>query len=169
MAGTLTRRDAFPSLFTSMLGGNPFEMMDRFFDSALPLNRPLVRRSTWATREAYAVRDKDDLVLNIDVPGVDPEFGIKINVKDQTLTVHTTRTWALDQQDDSNRGSETSSFAIELPRPMNQDEIEAEVAHGVLTIRAKGAYQEIDDGSSFDVPISIGAGSKKPELEGASS
>lgn len=162
MAASLVRRDPLFSLF----GFDPFSVMDRVFDSSI--NRPLVRRSSMSAREAYAVRDKDDLLVHIDVPGVDPEFGIKVNVKDQMLTVQTTRTWALDTQNEDNKGSETATFATQLPRDLAQDAIEASIAHGVLTIRAKGAYQEVDDGRSFEVPVAIAEAESKPQLESSS-
>lgn len=161
MAGVLARRDPFFSLF----GADPFTLIDRVFEPGL--NRPVLRRSTLSAREAYAVREKDDLLVNIDVPGVDPEFGIKVSVKDQTLTIHTTRTWAVEMQNEDR--NETATFSITLPREVEQDAVAASVAHGVLTVRVKGVYQEVADERSFEVPVAIAGAESKPELEASNS
>ncbi|MBV9513227.1 MAG: Hsp20/alpha crystallin family protein [Mycobacteriaceae bacterium] len=101
--------------------------------------------SDWAFRPAAEIaKDGDDAVVRVELPGVDVENDVNVEVDKGTLIIHGERR---DQHEEQNNGrtlrevrygSFRRSFA--LPSHVSGDAVSASYDGGVLTVRVAGAY-----------------------------
>jgi HSP20 family protein len=100
-------------------------------------NEPL----TWAPR-IDITQQKNELVVSIDLPGVDKE-NVKVNVTEDTITVQGERHRAQEQEHDGVYRTERSYGAffrtIALPAGTITDQAKASFKNGVLEIRMPAA------------------------------
>jgi HSP20 family molecular chaperone IbpA len=112
---------------------------------------PLTPRGTERTegfRPATDVlRQGDDAVVRLELPGVDVDRDVTVEVKDSRLVVHGERR-------DENAGTEPGQSrsvrevryggfrrSFSVPRHVTPEDITAEYDAGILTVRITGAYQ----------------------------
>jgi HSP20 family protein len=128
-----------------------------------PLTRPVARPVVGGTAfgpAAEVVRDGADAVVRIDLPGVDVENDVTVEVVDNALVVRGERR---DERGDAARGyrevrygSFRRSFA--LPAGVGTDAVSASYDAGVLTVRIADAYA-----TSQPTRIPVSAGTAKAE------
>jgi HSP20 family protein len=84
-----------------------------------------------------------DLVVHLEVPGIDPEKDVKIQIEDDVLVIRGERSTKkeVDEKDYYRMESAYGSFERRLPIPegVKEDEIVATYAEGVLEIVLPGA------------------------------
>lgn len=144
----ITRWDPFTAL----------ARLDRDFDD-------LVRR-TWAEPAATgfvpaveAVRDGRDVLVKVELPGIDPERDVEITVHRGRLTVSGERRAERSEQVDGalvrelRYGSFRREFA--LPEGASADRVEASYDAGMLTVRVRDAVPASVD--PVRVPVQAGA------------
>jgi HSP20 family protein len=113
----------------------------------------------WLRVEEY--RDGTTLVVSTDVPGIDPDKDIDIDVIDDTLHIAARRTQPA-HRDQPGYRIEVGEFSrnIPLPRGAKPDTVEASYIDGVLEIRAQ--LPEQSGTSATKVHVSRGGG-QSPE------
>ncbi|MGD9621724.1 MAG: Hsp20/alpha crystallin family protein [Mycolicibacterium sp.] len=95
-------------------------------------------------------RDGDDAVIRVDLPGVDPEADVQVEVdhgrlvirgerRDQHVTESTDENGAVRTHSEVRYGSFRRSFG--LPAHVNGEAISASYQAGVLTVRVSGAHK----------------------------
>ena len=101
--------------------------------------------SDWAFRPAAEiVRDGDDAVVRVELPGVDVEKDVHVEVDKGALIIHGERRDEHEEQKNGRTlrevryGSFRRSFA--LPSHVSGDAVGASYDAGVLSVRVKGAY-----------------------------
>nr|WP_246310583.1 Hsp20/alpha crystallin family protein [Nesterenkonia sandarakina] len=87
-----------------------------------------------------AHRDGEDLVLRADLPGVDPEKDVAVELTGRTLTVSGER--RSETEAEGLREVRYGSFSrtVTLPGEVSSDAISASYESGVLTVRVTGVY-----------------------------
>lgn len=95
--------------------------------------------NTLATRDARFVpaeldRDGTDVVLTLELPGVDPEQDVEVEVAERRLVVSGER---------RRHGRFRRSFT--LPEHVTGDDVEAAYEHGLLTVRVRGVHREVPE------------------------
>ncbi len=95
---------------------------------------------------AEILRDGDDAVVRLEVPGVDVDKDVTVEVVDGRLVIHGERR---DEHADEDNGRTLrevryGSFrrAFKLPAHVTGDEVSASYDAGVLTVRVSGAHQD---------------------------
>ncbi len=88
-------------------------------------------------------RNGADLVIRVDLPGMDPEKDIDIELHGRTLTVSGER--RDETSGDGVREVRYGSFSrtATLPAKVGEDAITADYVNGVLTVRVAGAYAQV--------------------------
>jgi HSP20 family protein len=106
---------------------------------------------------AEVTRDGDDAVVRLELPGVDVDKDVNVEVHDGRLAVHGERR---DEHTDEKNGRTVrelryGSFrrSFTLPTHVDGDAISASYDAGVLTIRVAGAYQDQPAGGAKRIPI----------------
>lgn len=96
--------------------------------------------SAWFVPAADVVRDGDDAVVRVELPGVDVASDVTVEVVDHRLSIAGERREEHDGEGfrESRRGSFRRSFA--LPRHVTADAVTASYDAGVLTVRIAGAH-----------------------------
>ena len=124
---------------------DPFGSLIRQFDSDF---ENMVRRSfgapgsTGFVPAADAVRDGSDVVVTLELPGVDVEKDVNVEVTDGRLLITGERTEETSKEEsgwlirESRSGSFRREFA--LPEHVTADDIEADYDRGLLKIRVRG-------------------------------
>ncbi|HET7139506.1 MAG TPA: Hsp20/alpha crystallin family protein [Arthrobacter sp.] len=83
--------------------------------------------------------DSDQLVVRAELPGVDPESGIKVSVSDGVLTIQATREESKEEKNPDSYRSEFSygelRRSLALPQDARADGITASYKDGVLEVR----------------------------------
>lgn len=112
-------------------------MVDDFFGPATA--------NTWAFRPAAEiVKDGEDAVVRVELPGIDVEKDVNVEVENGALIIHgERRDEHLEEKDgrtlrELRYGSFRRSFA--LPKHVSGDAVTASYDAGVLTVRVTGAY-----------------------------
>lgn len=130
-----------------LLRFDPFRELDRWADA------PRERRGALPMD---AVRRDGHVVVHLDLPGVDPE-SIDLTVERNMLTVHAERSFERTEGDEVitlERPSGVFERQLVLGDTLDPDRVEAEYAHGVLTLHipvaetAKPRKVEVRSGSS---------------------
>lgn len=104
----------------------------------------------WATGAAFTpaaeiVRDGDDALVRVELPGLDVEKDVNVEVDRGYLVIHGER--RDERAEDSDGGSlrevRYGSFrrAFKLPDHVTGQDVTAEYAAGVLTVRVAGAHK----------------------------
>ncbi|EHI13926.1 Hsp20/alpha crystallin family protein [Mycolicibacterium thermoresistibile] len=125
--------------------------IDRWFNGWLrDLFGPMRDQVTgdWWTAEftpaAEVVRDGDDAVIRLELPGVDIKRDVNVELEDGRLVIHGERRDEHEENRDGRYlrelryGSFRRSFA--LPANVTKDDISATYEAGVLTVRVAGAH-----------------------------
>jgi HSP20 family protein len=91
-----------------------------------------------------AYHDGEDLVASFDLPGVNPEDDVIVEVEGRKLVVRGERKDTRDEEQNGRRFREVrfGSFrrTVALPRTVDADAVSASYDAGVLTVRVAGAY-----------------------------
>ncbi|WP_010524295.1 Hsp20/alpha crystallin family protein [Nesterenkonia sp. F] len=136
---------------TPMTRLDPMSLMDDVFRS---LRSPLLGSSALAgagvggDRESGFVpavdarRDGEDLVLRADLPGIDPEKDVNVELSGRTLTVSGER--RAEQEAEGLREVRYGSFhrTVTLPQEVSSEAIRADYDAGVLTVTVQGVYAQ---------------------------
>lgn len=99
---------------------------------------------------AEIVRDGDDAVVHVELPGVDVEKNVNVEVDSRNgqsrLVIHGERRDEHDEQKDGRtlREIRYGSFrrSFQLPKHVTGESVAASYDAGVLTVRVTGAYQD---------------------------
>lgn len=112
-----------------MLRFDPFRELDR-------LNQETRRRAASSILAFDAVRDDEVVVIYLDVPGVEAS-DIDVNIERNELTISVERHWDGDDKEvlASERPQGTFTRRMMLSDGLDTDSMEANLDHGVLTIR----------------------------------
>ena len=101
--------------------------------------------NTWAFRPAAEiVKDGEDAVVRVELPGIDVEKDVNVEVENGALIIHGERRDEHSEEKDGRTlrelryGSFRRSFA--LPKHVSGDAVTASYDAGVLTVRVTGAY-----------------------------
>ena len=94
---------------------------------------------------AEIAKDGDDAVVRVELPGVDVEKDVNVEVDKGQLVIHGERRDERTEENDGRTLSEVryGSFrrSFRLPTHVNGDAISASYDAGVLTVRVAGAYK----------------------------
>ncbi|WP_018332917.1 Hsp20/alpha crystallin family protein [Actinomycetospora chiangmaiensis] len=116
----------------------PFRVADALVRGSFAAPRP--SESAWYVPAADVVRDGDDAVVRVELPGVDVASDVTVEVVDHRLVVAGERREEHEGEGfrESRRGSFRRSFS--LPRHVGPDAVSASYDAGVLTVRVAGAH-----------------------------
>lgn len=97
-------------------------------------------------------RDGDDLDISLELPGIDPEKDVKLELRDSKLVITGER-----RQEKKEKGYTEFSYGsfsrtIGLHPGITEDQVTANYDSGVLHVRVTGAYR--DQSPSRSIPIS---------------
>ncbi|SHN48126.1 Hsp20/alpha crystallin family protein [Cryptosporangium aurantiacum] len=110
---------------------------------------------------AEVTRDGDDAVVRLEVPGVDVEKDVTVEVADGQLVVHGERRDERTEERDGRNFSEVryGSFrrTFALPEHLTADAVTASYDAGVLSVRVAGAYAAPAGAQPRRIAISTGA------------
>jgi HSP20 family protein len=130
--------------------------VNRVFDSFFDM-RPYARRSEdsgWYP-EVDIVEDKDKVVVNVDLPGIEKE-DIKVSVHDNTLTIKGERKAEKEEKDKNYHRVErvygTFCRSFSLPSMVDGQKIKAAYKNGVLSIDLPKA----EEVKPKEIPINVG-------------
>ncbi len=114
-------------------GTNPIAEMLSWLDSESPIGIRGAGLSPYVRIEDYI--DDDAYVLRAEMPGIDPDRDLDISIDADVLTITGER--REEKKDRHRQEFHYGSFArsVRLPRHVKDDEIKAEYADGVLTLR----------------------------------
>jgi HSP20 family protein len=137
---TLDRRDPFTDLATSWQ--RDIDRMFRGLAETFPAFETLSRRSEWMPTADVLTRG-DDIVIRLELPGMDPERDVEITVEDGMLHIHGERKESEEEEGQGYIRRESSHGAFErtlaLPAGARTDDIKATYEKGVLEIVVPGA------------------------------
>ncbi|GAA1813866.1 Hsp20/alpha crystallin family protein [Nesterenkonia flava] len=140
---------------------DPFSLIDDVLRQVrAPLADDAQRRAGFVPA-IDAHREGEDLVLAADLPGLDPDNDVSVELSGggRTLTVSGER--KMRREAEGMREVRYGSFSrtVTLPEAVSQDAISADYDAGVLTVRVAGVYAE-------EKPhrISITSGAQKAEV-----
>jgi HSP20 family protein len=117
---------------------DPFREVDRFADQ---VDQALRRTAT--SMPMNAVRHGDQVFINFDLPGVDPD-AIDLTVERDVLTVSATRRFERSEDDEvlaNERPQGTYTRRVLLGESLDTSKLEAAYDHGVLSITIPVAEQ----------------------------
>jgi HSP20 family protein len=138
------------------------------FDPFRDFDRLVQQTGTWqrpAMMPLDAYRHGDEFVINLDLPGIDPD-SVDLTVEQNVLNVSAERTWRPEEGDEvliSERPQGRYSRQLFLGETLNSDGIEARYDRGVLTVTipvaetAKPRKVQVTSGEQREA---IGAGSR---------
>lgn len=120
----------------------PFPDVDRLFRSFW--ETPAARPATGFAPAADVAREGDDLVARFDLPGIDPEQDVTVEVEGRKLVVRGERRDTRDEESAGRRVREVryGGFrrVVALGAPVDPSAVSAAYDAGVLTVRVAGAY-----------------------------
>lgn len=115
---------------------DPFRELDRLTQDLWDKGR-----RTWMSMDAY--RHGDQVVVHLDLPGVDPA-SIEVTVESDVLTVKAERGWQPGEGDQvfvSERPQGSFTRRVSLSEGLDGERIEAQYDNGVLTLTVPVAEQ----------------------------
>ncbi|MFB9323543.1 Hsp20/alpha crystallin family protein [Cryptosporangium minutisporangium] len=125
------------------------------------------RRAATFTPAAEVTRDGDDAVVRLEVPGVDVEKDVAVEVADGQLVVRGERRNERTEERDGRAFSEVryGSFrrSFGLPEHLTADAVTASYDAGVLSVRVAGAYAVPAEAQPRRIAITTGAGAPAVE------
>ncbi len=140
-------RNSSTFLPVNLLDFPPFGFLDaaqRLFDSPAR-----------AAMKCEEFMDGKQMVVRAEVPGVDPESGLKVSVADGVLTIQATRE---ERKEERDAGSYRSEFSygemrrsLALPRDARADGITASYKDGVLEVRVPSPEKPASDTTTIPV------------------
>jgi HSP20 family protein len=139
-----------------MMRFDPFRDFDRLTRGAVSS-----RGTGWISMDAY--RQGDQVVVNLDLPGVDPA-SVDVTVEKDTLTVKAERRWDVAEGDRvlvSERPQGTFTRRLLLGEALDGERTEARYDNGVLTLTVPVAEQA----KPRKVEITSGNGAQPIEQE----
>lgn len=130
-----------PSRSTLVRRPSPFAELDNWL-------RDVFGATDWAGGDfspaAEVAKDGEDAVVRVELPGVDVEKDVNVEVDNGQLVIHGERR---DEHTEDNDGRTLRELrygafrrAFTLPTHITSDAISASYDAGVLTVRVKGAY-----------------------------
>jgi HSP20 family protein len=140
---------------------DPFAFAPRLFRRPAPS-----RGRAWFAPTTDVVREGDDAVVRVELPGVDVAEDVTVEVDGNRLTVRGER--REEQSGEGWRESRTGSFrrTFTLPQHVDADAVTASYDAGVLTLRVTGAYAEAPERGARRIAID---GVSQPESESSES
>jgi len=115
--------------------------MDRMFSDSYPIAREHAR--SWGLALDVA-ENEDNFVVKASIPGIHPD-DISVTFEDETLTIsgETSADETINREDYRLRERRYGSFSrsIRFPVMVNSEAVEAEYAHGVLTLTVPKAEE----------------------------
>lgn len=131
-------------IHTSLTRLDPFSLIDDVFRQARAPLTEQAQRASGFVPAIDAHRDGDDLVAAIDLPGIDPENDVAVELSNsgRTLTVSGERRTQREAQGLREVRYGSFSRTVNLPEDVSQDAISATYDAGVLTVRVAGIYAE---------------------------
>ncbi len=138
------------STLTMWTRRDPFAEFDAIVRRALgPAGAP-----AGFTPSAEIARDGDDAVVRLELPGVDVEKDVTVEIKDGALVVRGERRDERAEERDGRRLREIRYGAFrrsfDLPAHVTVDAVAATYDAGVLTVRVSGAYAST---SARQIPV----------------
>ncbi|HSK61872.1 MAG TPA: Hsp20/alpha crystallin family protein [Actinomycetospora sp.] len=121
---------------------DPFALTEALF------RRPAPRRdAAWYAPTTDVVREGDDAVVRLELPGVDVAKDVTVEVEGDRLTVRGER--RDEQTGEGFRQSRYGSFrrTFTLPEHVADDAVSASYDAGVLTVRVAGAHAPVEAGA----------------------
>ncbi len=124
---------------------DPFAEFDTIVRSAFG---PTTTTKTGFVPAAEVVREGQDAVVRVELPGVDVSKDVNVELADGRLAIHGERR--------DERSEETSGYTLRevrygsfrrtftVPRHITADALSADYENGVLTVRVTGAYTETE-------------------------
>ena len=140
--GTLVRRP------------NPFAELDNWLRDVFGAQDPSIAGFSPA---AEVTRDGDDAVVRLELPGIEVEKDVTVELQNGRLVVHGERRNEHTEESNGHTlrefryGSFRKSFAV--PSHVDSDAITASYDAGVLTVRVAGAYQDRPADGAKRIPI----------------
>lgn len=108
----------------------------------------------------------DDLVVKLEIPGIDPEKDVTIEVKDHTLVIRGERRQEQEVKEEAYYRMEASYGAferrIEVPEGVDEEKIAATYADGVLEVIVPDAAKAVPQKAVEARKIPVLTGKKKP-------
>lgn len=147
-------------IHTTLTRLDPFTLIDDMFRQARGPLADQTQRATGFVPAIDAHRDGDDLVAGIDLPGIDAENDVAVELSNsgRTLTVSGER--RTQREAEGLREVRYGSFSrtVNLPEEVSQDAVSATYDAGVLTVRVAGIYAEEQPRK---IRITSGSGAKQ--------
>lgn len=136
---------------------DPFTFVDDVFRSFRPL---FDDRQSGFVPAVETRRDGDDLLVKVDLPGIDPAKDVDVELNRNMLTISGER--RTENESDGFHEVRYGKFSrsITVPGEINADAISADYDAGVLTVRVAGAYT-----SSTATKIKVTSGDTKAAIE----
>src|SRR4051794_6278965 len=129
---------------------DPFRVFDEQFDAVVRSTFGPERSSSFRPASEI-VREGDDAVLRVEVPGVDVEKDIAVEVTGRQLTVKGERRDERTSEDDGQQGHSlrevrygSFSRSFTLPEHVDAEAVTATYDAGVLSVRVAGAYRSTE-------------------------
>lgn len=157
---------------TALTRLDPFTMFDGILQSMRSPLAEQAQRNAGFVPAIDAHRDGDDLVLQADLPGVDPENDVAVELSGRTLTVSGERRSTTESSGLREVRYGSFSRTVTLPTEVDQEAISADYTNGVLKVTVPGAYAEekphrIQVSANSGDTTTVGAGQgEKPEIDG---
>ena len=150
--------------------------MNRQLSSLFPVRR-LVRPSSTALATEFTpggevYTQNGDLVVRLEIPGIDPSKDVKVTLENGELVIRGERRQETETKDKTYYRRETyyGSFERHFPLPDKVDEksIQASYKDGILEVVAKGAARPAEAEKPKQIPVMSGqaspsAGSKESQ------
>lgn len=131
---------------------NPFEEIERVLDRMSQLGEEFEETEVSST-VAVDVEDRDDeFVVTADLPGFDTE-DVDVELRDSTLSISASRIEESEEEEEGTyvrreRRERSLSRSVELPGPVDPDDVDATYQNGVLTVTLGKAEES---GHSIDI------------------
>jgi HSP20 family protein len=155
--GALDRMEPFSSVASSWQRD-----IDRMFRSLAESfgGGSLARRTDWMPA-ADVLTHGDDVVIRIELPGIDPAKDLEITVEDDTLHIRGERQETEEEKREGFIRRETSYGAFEralpIPSGARTEDVKATYSDGILEVVVPGAAKR----STQRVPVEVGSEKKK--------
>jgi len=156
--GALDRMEPFSSVASSWQ--RDIDRMFRSLAESFGGGSLASRRTDWMPAADVLTRG-DDVVIRIELPGIDPAKDVEITVEDDTLHIRGERQETEEEKREGFIRRETLYGAFEralpIPSGARTDDVKATYADGILEVVVPGAAKR----STQRVPVEVGSEKKK--------